>query len=74
MNFKSAGERTMGQSCMVMFLEEIHDAHGLLKLILKGAKFVILAERANLSQPKDMELECWIDFSNGIAGASSFVI
>jgi hypothetical protein len=61
MNFKSAGERTIGESCSVTVLEELDDARDLLKSILQRTKFVILAECMNLCRPANMGLECWID-------------
>jgi hypothetical protein len=44
-----------------MYLGELDDSCDLLKAIWKRAKFVILAERANLYRSKYIGLECWID-------------
>jgi hypothetical protein len=44
-----------------MFLGELNNMCDLLKAIWKRAKFVILAEGANLYRSKHIGLEGWID-------------
>jgi hypothetical protein len=53
MNDKSPGERTIRLSSLLVSLEEF-DASDLLESVWKQITFITFAERANLSQPKDI--------------------